>query len=89
MALLLSETVKGPKAPDLLLEELLDAKEQLERFPEAGRSVRRRRFPGLRRVILRRTRYHLYYRYFAQDDEVWVVALWAAVRRRGPQLRQR
>jgi hypothetical protein len=35
-----------PKAPALLLQELLAAKEHLERFPETGRLVRRRGFPG-------------------------------------------
>jgi plasmid stabilization system protein ParE len=75
-----------PKAPGLLLDELGAAKERLERFPEAGRIMRRRGFPGLRRVILPRTRYHVYYRYFPERDEVWVVAVWAAVRGRGPRL---
>ena len=78
-----------PKAPTLRLEELHFAKEHLERFPEAGRLVHRRGFPGLRRLLLRRTRYHLYYRYFAEDGEVWVVALWAAMRRRAPKLKHR
>lgn len=78
-----------PKAPTLLQQELQLAKEHLERFPEAGRLIRRRGFPGLRRLILRRTRYYLYYRYFAEDGEVWIVALWAAMRQRGPTLSPR
>ena len=78
-----------PKAPGLFLEELRAAKERLERYPEAGRLVRRRGFPRLRRMLLQRTRYHVYYRYFPEDDEVWVVAVWAGMRRHGPRLRDR
>jgi hypothetical protein len=77
-----------PKAPDLFLQELRSARKILERFPEAGHKVRRRGFPGLRRVVLRHTRYHIYYGYFPEDDEVWVVAVWAAMRRRGPRLKR-
>lgn len=77
-----------PKAPELLLEELWATKQQLSEFPEAGIVVRRRGFPGLRRLVLRRTRYHVYYRYNPEHDEVWVVAVWAAMRRRGPRLKR-
>jgi plasmid stabilization system protein ParE len=77
-----------PRAPELLLEELRAARERLSEFPEAGVLVRRRGFSGLRRLVLRRTRYHLYYRYSPEHDEVWVVAIWAAMRRRGPRLKR-
>ncbi len=76
------------KAPDLFQDELRAAKERLEQHPEAGRVVPRRGFPGLRRLILRRTRYHVYYRYFPEHDEVWLVAVWAGMRGRGPRLKR-
>lgn len=77
-----------PKAPALLLEELWTAQKRLAEFPDAGNLVRRRGFPGLRRLVLRRTRYHVYYRYFPEQDEVWVLALWGAMRQRGPRLKR-
>ena len=77
-----------PNAPELLLDELWYAKEQLSEFPEAGVAVRRRGFNGLRRLVLRRTRHHLYYRYYPEHEEIWVVALWAAMRRRPPKLKR-
>jgi len=40
--------------------------------------------PGLRRLLLRRTRYHLYYVHDETAGEVLILALWSAVSGRPP-----
>jgi plasmid stabilization system protein ParE len=66
-------------APDLFLKELGQAYEILAAMPSLGTTYR-----GLRRVLLRQTRHHVYY---AVDDEsrtVVIRGIWHAVRRRVP-----
>ena len=74
-------------APNLVLEELADALALLGM--EAGVGVRfpHRAIPGLRRYLLRSTRYHLY---FVHNDElVVIVGLWGATRRTTPRFADR
>jgi hypothetical protein len=40
--------------------------------------------PGIRRLLLQRTSYHLYF--VVQADRVYVVAVWSSYRGRGPAL---
>jgi plasmid stabilization system protein ParE len=75
-----------PAAPDLLGRELAGAFARLEQRPEIGRAFPRPGFPGLRVLLLRRTRYHVYYDRVA--DEVVIRAFWSAVRRRRARLRR-
>jgi len=74
-------------APNLFLEELADALALLEM--EAGVGVRQpsRAIPGLRRYLLRSTRYHLYFVH--GDDAVVVVGIWGATRRTTPRFADR
>jgi len=71
------------KAPDLFEEELALAIRMLADAPGVGR-----RYPhfarGVRRVLLRSTRNHVYY--VEQEDRVLVVAVWGAVKGAGPDL---
>ena len=71
-------------APMLFRDELAHMVTLLASSPQMGVAYRRRGIPGLRRVLLRATRYHVYYVF----DGSWVVVLsvWGAVRRRGPPL---
>ncbi len=69
-------------APGLFTEEFASAVETLAAYPSVGTPVRRRRFKGLRRFLLRATRYHVYY--VATDRTVTVLAVWSAVRGSGP-----
>jgi plasmid stabilization system protein ParE len=55
--------------------------------PEMGRRYLAAGIPGLRRVLLRATRYHVYY--VSDGDLVTVLAVWSAVRGRSPRLRRR
>ena len=41
----------------------------------------------VRRLLLPKSRYHLYYEYDADSKELTVLALWGAVRGRRPPLR--
>jgi len=56
---------------------------------EAGAGVRypHREIPGLRRYLLRATRYHLYFVY--TDEHVVIVAIWGATRGTPPRLSDR
>jgi plasmid stabilization system protein ParE len=71
-------------APDLFAEEFAAGVETLTTHPSVGAPVRRRRFKGLRRFLLRTTRYHVYY--VATDHTVTVLAVWSAVRGSGPPI---
>jgi plasmid stabilization system protein ParE len=72
-------------SPDLFAQELAAAIALIETWPQVGRRRRHRGVPGLRRVLLRSTRYHLYYAPVS-DDRLFVLAVWSAVRQRGPKL---
>jgi plasmid stabilization system protein ParE len=74
-------------APDLFLDELAAAFEILSHEPQIGRVYRLSPVPGVRRILLKETRYHLYY--VPGEDEVRVLAVWHAQRGVGPPLRTR
>ncbi len=76
-------TGNRPAASDLFTIELERALLTLGDAPAVGT----RYVAGaavVRRLLLRQTRYHLYY--FEHDDRVHVVAAWSALRGRGPRL---
>jgi plasmid stabilization system protein ParE len=74
-----------PAAPDLFLEELAAAFALLSSTPLAGRRYRHATVADVRRVLLRSSRYHVYYR--PRDEDIVVLAVWSAVRGSGPELR--
>jgi len=69
-------------APGLLLEEFGAAVELIAAMPLAGRRYPRAPVPGVRRVLMRATRYHVYY--IVKESSILIVALWSAVRGSGP-----
>lgn len=73
-------------SPRLFAEELAAAIALIEAWPLAGRSRRHPGVPGLRRVLMRATRYHVYYAPVGEEC-LSVLAVWSAVRGRGPRLR--
>lgn len=84
-----SESTSGGSsgaAPNLFVEELADAIALLGM--EAGVGVRfsHSAIPGLRRYLLRSTRYHLYFVY--TDDLVVIIAIWGATRGTTPPFGQ-
>lgn len=56
----------------------------LEAAPMLGRLYPATEVPQVRRVLMRATRYHVYYR--LDGDDVIVLAVWSALRGRGPSL---
>ena len=71
-------------APDLFLFELRATLSIAALSPTLGAPARDMRLLGIRRLILQRTRYHVYYRVAGQVLEV--LAVWHAVRGSGPGL---
>lgn len=74
-----------PSAAELFVDELARAFTMLAEAPAAGVRYSRSKVPGVRRLLLPRTRYHVYY--VQHEDVVLVLAVWSAVRGRGPHLR--
>jgi plasmid stabilization system protein ParE len=76
-----------PSAPDLFLNELASALELLAEAPMLGRPYRLSPVPGVRRLLIRATRYHLYY--FVAKDEIAILAVWYGGRGGQPPLQVR
>lgn len=75
------------KAPAALREELARALQLVTTQPDAGAIARNVRLRGVRRVLLRRVSYHLYYRLVETPSRgIQVVALWHAGRGDEPDL---
>ena len=70
--------------PGLLREELASAFQMLQVAPLSGKLCRGR--SDVRRCLLPRSRYHLYYT-MESETEILILALWHAQKRRGPPLR--
>ena len=73
-------------ARDLFLEELAQAQVQLMESPEAGVAWRVRGGGVVRRWLLPKTKYHVYYRLEEDNQTVRVLAVWSAVRARPPKI---
>ena len=75
-----------PRARTLFDDELRVALDQIRFSPAIGIVYQATSGREHRRVLMPSTRYHLYYRLVA-PDRIRVVAIWSAVRGRGPALR--
>ncbi len=73
-------------APKLFENELAGALEQLAEAPASGSPHPHRKIQGARRLLLRATRYHIYYLHDTSRDEIIILSIWSAVRGRGPRL---
>jgi plasmid stabilization system protein ParE len=74
-----------PAASMLFEQELGLALDQIRSAPQLGIAYRVMRDREHRRVLMPETRYHVYYR-MTDPNRVRVVAVWSAVRGRGPRL---
>ena len=74
-----------PAARMLFNEELRAALDQIRTAPQLGSAYQVVAGQEHRRLLMPRTRYHVYYRVVGRD-RVRVVAVWSAVRARGPRL---
>ena len=69
------------KAPEALREELEQALQLIASQPELGATAQSARLSGVRRILLSRVRYHLYYRVLESPTRsIEVLALWHASR---------
>ena len=69
-------------ARDLFVTELEQAVEGVALAPTLGTPAASRRFLDVRRVLMRKTGYHVYYR--VHEDALEVLAVWHAARASGP-----
>ena len=70
---------------DRFLDELTAALDVIAHTPNIGRTYRRAPVPNVRRVLLKNTRYHVYY--VPRANDVTVLAVWHGRRGVGPPLR--
>ena len=74
-----------PSAPTMFLEDLELAFALIEQFPNPGERVSHRRIANLRRVLLSRVQYSLYYCSSEDAAVVEVLALWHSKRGSKPK----
>jgi plasmid stabilization system protein ParE len=75
-----------PLNPGLFREELVDARQQLARLPSGSPAYPSPEHGDVRRLLLRRTRYHVYYIVEERQRVVTVLAVWHTSRGSGPPL---
>jgi len=75
-----------PAAPLALADDLERAFELIAAQPGIGARARNARKEGVRRLLLSRTGYHLYYQVNAEAGRVEVLALWHSRRGREPSV---
>ncbi|MCL4684983.1 type II toxin-antitoxin system RelE/ParE family toxin [Myxococcota bacterium] len=73
-----------PAAPFALADDLERALELVAAQPGIGARARNAKKEGVRRLLLSRTGYHLYYQVNAEAGRVEVLALWHSRRGRDP-----
>jgi len=71
-------------SPDLFFDELSAAFEIIGHAPTIGRLYRPSPVPGVRRILLREARCHVYY--VPTKQEVRIIAVWHGTRGAGPPL---
>lgn len=71
-------------SPDLFLNELAAAFDILASAPKIGRLYRKSPVANTRRLLLKESRYHLYY--VSSSTEVRVLSVWHAQRGKSPRL---
>lgn len=77
-------TENRPAAPDLFVEELGAALRKLEVVPRVGAPYESATLREMRRVLMPRTRYHIYYTLDDDSRIVRVHAIWHTSRGQGP-----
>jgi plasmid stabilization system protein ParE len=75
-----------PAAPEVFARELAHAFEALVEAPRSGVRYGERRGVDIRRLLLRKSRYQVYFSYDVDADVVAVRAVWHAARGVGPPL---
>jgi plasmid stabilization system protein ParE len=73
-------------AKELFATEFEEALRQIVSAPGIGQRYRRRRGRLIQRVLMKKTRCHVYYVHDVERDVVEIHSIWGARRRRGPAL---
>ena len=73
-------------AKELFFTEFQDVLRQLSSTPGVGQRYRRARGKLIQRVLMTKTRCHVYYFHDQEHDLVEIHSIWGARRRRGPTL---
>jgi len=79
-------TENRPQAPALFAREFADAISLLGVAPGAGAPFQRSTVPGVRRIVVRRTRNLVFYVFDRMSDSVYVLAVWGGPRGTDPDL---
>jgi len=72
-------------AANLFIEEFAASVNLIQSMPLAGRRYGAAPIDGVRRVLLRSSRFHVYYQ--VRTSEIVILAVWSALRGRDPDLR--
>jgi plasmid stabilization system protein ParE len=72
-------------AKELFTDEFEQALERLAANPEVGQAYRSTRGKLVQRVLMKKTRCHVYYFHDRANDTVEVYTVWGAHRERGPK----
>jgi plasmid stabilization system protein ParE len=73
-------------AKELFVEEFEQALERLTSSPEVGQTYRATRGKLIQRVLMKKTRCHVYYFHDRENDLVEIHTIWGAHKERGPRL---
>jgi plasmid stabilization system protein ParE len=73
-------------AKELFLGEFEEVLRQLGSTPDLGQRYRRARGKLIHRVLMKKTRCHVYYFHDHQRDLIEIHSIWGARRKRGPTL---
>lgn len=74
-------------ATTLALDEFEHCVRLLESSPDVGLRFHRTPVPGVRRVVMKRTKNHVYYVHDADNAVVYIIAVWGAPKEGDPVLR--
>ena len=74
------------KAPTAFAEDLEAAFTLIQALPNAGERVQHPTIPSVRRILLGRVHYHLYYSVLVEESVVEILALWHTSRGSSPRL---
>ena len=77
---------KKDKSPELFAQEFRAAVERLRIVRNAGTPFPTESRPTLRRVLMERSQYHVYFVVYEQLQEIRIMVIWGARRRRPPKL---
>lgn len=73
-------------AKELFADEFEETLDRLAASPELGQTYRATRGKLIQRVLMKKTRTHVYYFHDRENDVVEVHTIWGARKERGPRL---